>query len=93
MMMKATKAFDYNNRKLKVGDVFELANEHGDDAVHRHLLISAHLAEDADNSSAPGHTDLMVPPETLDDYLKNNLPDPQPKKKRTYKRRDMVAEE
>jgi hypothetical protein len=70
MMMKALKAFDYNKRKLEVGDVFELKNEHGDDAVHRHLLISAQLAEDAESDG-----DLL------------------PKKKRTYKRRDMVAEE
>jgi hypothetical protein len=71
MMMKALKAFDYNNRKLKAGDVFELANEHGDDAVHRHLLISGHLAEDAVDDDG----DLL------------------PKKKRIYKRRDMVSEE
>jgi hypothetical protein len=69
MMMRALKAFDYNNRKLEAGDVFKVINEHGDADAHRHVLLSAQLAEDlADNSSVP-------------------------KKKRTYKRRDMVAEE
>jgi hypothetical protein len=71
MMMRALKAFEYNNRKLQAGDVFRLVNEHGDDAVHRHLLLSAQLAEDVHNSVG---TAL-------------------PKKKRTYRRRDMVAEE
>jgi hypothetical protein len=66
MMMRASKAFRYANRNLKAGDVFELFNEHGDVDVHRHVLISAQLAEDLDD---------------------------EPKKKRAYKRRDMVAEE
>jgi uncharacterized protein VirK/YbjX len=67
MMMRALKAFRYANRKLATGDVFELFNEHGDVDVHRHVLLSAQLAEDLDGV--------------------------EPKKKRTYKRRDMVAEE
>jgi hypothetical protein len=66
MMLRALKAFDYNSRRLKAGDVFKLINEHGDADAHRHVLLSAQLAEDLDD---------------------------EPKKKRTYKRRDMVAEE
>jgi hypothetical protein len=67
MMMRALKTLRYNNRNLAAGDVFKLVNEHGDVDVHRHVLLSAQLAEDLDGT--------------------------EPKKKRIYKRRDMVAEE
>jgi hypothetical protein len=67
MMMRARKTFRYNNRKVEAGDVFSLINEHGDADAHRHVLLSAQLAEDCNGE--------------------------EPKKKRTYKRRDMMAEE
>jgi hypothetical protein len=67
MMMRALKSFKYADRKLATGDVFKLVNEHGDADAHRHVLLSAQLAEDCNGT--------------------------EPKKKRIYKRRDMVAEE
>ena len=49
MMMRALKAFVYADRRLEPGDTFELFNEHGDADAHRHVLLSAQLAEDVMN--------------------------------------------
>ena len=49
MMMRALKPFEYGNRHLKPGVIFELqAHDSGEEglAAHRHILVTTHQAED-----------------------------------------------
>ena len=49
MMMRAIKAFDYNRRRLRPGDLFEL-QAGGLETVeaHRKVFLTAQMAEDID---------------------------------------------
>jgi hypothetical protein len=49
MMMRAIKAFDYNRRRLRPGDVFELqAGALETVEAHRKVFLTAQMAEDID---------------------------------------------
>jgi len=50
MMMRAIKAFDYNRRRLRPGDVFELqAGALETVEAHRRVFLTAQMAEDIDD--------------------------------------------
>ena len=51
MMMRAIKAFDYNRRRLRPGDLFEL-QAGGLETVeaHRKVFLTAQMAEDIDDN-------------------------------------------
>jgi hypothetical protein len=49
MMMRAIKTFDYNRRRLRPGDVFELqAGALETIEAHRKVFLTAQMAEDID---------------------------------------------
>jgi len=50
MMMRAIKVFDYNRRRLRPGDVFELqAGALETIEAHRRVFLTAQMAEDIDD--------------------------------------------
>jgi len=50
MMMRAIKVFDYNRRRLRPGDVFELqAGALETVEAHRRVFLTAQMAEDIDD--------------------------------------------
>ena len=77
MMMRAIKVFDYNRRRLRPGDVFEL-QAGGLETVeaHRKVFLTAQMAEDIDDNSDDEST--YHPPK---------------KSKKRYQRADMRAED
>ena len=49
MMMRAIKVFDYNRRRLRPGDIFELqAGALETVEAHRKVFLTAQMAEDID---------------------------------------------
>ena len=53
MMMRAIKVFDYNRRRLRPGDVFELqAGALETIEAHRRVFLTAQMAEDIDDNKS-----------------------------------------
>jgi len=77
MMMRAIKVFDYNRRRLRPGDVFELqAGALETVEAHRRVFLIAQMAEDIDDKDDESST----------------YQSPKKSKKR-YQRTDMRAED
>ena len=78
MMMRAIKVFDYNRRRLRPGDVFELqAGALETVEAHRRVFLTAQMAEDIDDNKDDESSTYQSPK----------------KSKKRYQRADMRAED
>ena len=74
MMMRAIKAFDYNRRRLRPGDLFEL-QAGGLETVeaHRKVFLTAQMAEDIDDNPPPWDDEAAPPKKNKKRYQTTRL--------------------